>query len=156
LKQIDKEDENAHNIHKNAQQKKEKDYEEFMDDLENNPDMRAQVNLYKNKQVIKEIQDKKMEDDTTGGKDSKKRVRVKGNKKGNEIAEEGKDGPVKEKEPVKKETKDEVEPSQVKVEELLDEFEQLNLNDKPEEDNAGNDDFVEEFISKLDKIKIEK
>jgi len=59
LKQIDKEEENAQNIHKNAQQKKEKDYEEFMDELEENPDLRSQVNLYRNEKVIKEILDKK-------------------------------------------------------------------------------------------------
>jgi len=84
----------------------------------------------------------------------KKKVRVKGNKKGNEINEEAKDSPPKEKEEPKKEVKDGGDiPPEVRLEELLSE---LTLNDKPEEANTEDDSFVDEFVSKLEKIKIEK
>ena len=46
LKHLDKEEENAENFHKNTQHK-EKDYEEFLDDLEEDPDLRSHVNLYR-------------------------------------------------------------------------------------------------------------
>jgi nonsense-mediated mRNA decay protein 3 len=153
LKQLDKEEENANNIHKNAQKQKEKDLEEFMDDLEENPDMRTHVNMYRDEKAIKEVQEKKMDDDK-GGKDTKKKVRVKGNKKGNDIVEESKEGDAKEKEEEPKKSTQAVDATpEIKLEELLSE---LTLNDKPEETGVEDDAFVDEFISKLERVKIEK
>ena len=47
LKHLEKEEENASNYHKNSVQQKEKEYDEFLDELEVDPDLRAHVNLYK-------------------------------------------------------------------------------------------------------------
>lgn len=55
LKQLEKEESDMKNIHKsnNANTQKENDYEEFLDELEANPDMRSQVNLYKDEKMVK-------------------------------------------------------------------------------------------------------
>ena len=101
------------------------------------------------------------DEDKKNPKDGKKKVRVKGNKKA---------GPVNDQEEVKEDKVEKVEESkekkqeasiisnketshEIRLEELLSE---LTLNDKPEETSPEDDKYVEEFISKLEKIKIEK
>ena len=100
------------------------------------------------------------EENKKNPKDGKKKVRVKGNKKA---------GPINDQEEVKEDKVEKVEESkekkqeaiisnkeashEIRLEELLSE---LTLNDKPEETSPEDDKYVEEFISKLEKIKIEK
>jgi len=149
LKHLKKEEEK--NFHKNSIQQKEKEYEEFLDDIEENPDLRPHVNLYRNEKVIKELQEKTMDEvDDTIAKETKKKVRVKGNKKAGEVNEEAKEEQVVK---VKETPKAGEIPPEIKLEELLNE---LSLNDKPEEPTVDDDKFVDEFIAKLDRIKIEK
>ena len=103
------------------------------------------------------------DDDKQNPQDGKKKVRVKGNKKVGLInnQEEVKDDKVEkvEKAEESKEKKQEATisskdaPLEIRLEELLSE---LTLNDKPEETSPEDDKYVEEFISKLEKIKIEK
>lgn len=157
LKHLEKNEEDLHNIHKNAAEKKEKDYEEFLDELEEDPELRSHVNLYRDEKVIKEAQEKKMDedgDDKSNNAKGKKKVRVKGAKK-SEANEEAKDKDKIEEKPVVavKEEKSGDNAAEIRLEELLSE---LTLTDKPEENQGEDDKYVEEFIAKLDKIKIEK
>jgi len=51
LKQLDKEEIDMNNFHKNSNQR-EKEYNEFLKDLENDPEMRSKINLYRDEKAI--------------------------------------------------------------------------------------------------------
>jgi nonsense-mediated mRNA decay protein 3 len=87
----------------------EADYEAFLQDLEEDPELRATVNLYKSEQ--KERLDEKKP----------------GGKKGGQYAMEGVEGTAEEGDD------DEVDFPQVKIDELLDHFEEMGLEDEQNE-----------------------
>jgi hypothetical protein len=45
---------------KNKEEKKEKDFEEFMDEVERDPKMREKMNLYKDEENIKKLTEKEL------------------------------------------------------------------------------------------------
>ena len=70
--------------------KNDKDYEYFLQDLEDDPELRANVNLYKDDDVIKQLEAQignlKLDDEPANGREIKKAVRK--TEKGKEMAEE--------------------------------------------------------------------
>lgn len=175
LKELEKEKADTKAMNRDNE-KRAKDYEEFLNDLETDPEMRSHVNMYRNEKAIKEKEKNKMIDEaeegegveeTTGKKKKgglKKKLKVK--RKGKKTAQtapgaataEGKDNEDDKKKDenkdaeVEKEEEDEKNDDDdplVRVEELLAD---LTLEDQVVENN---DDAIDEFISRLEKVRIE-
>jgi len=167
LKQLEKDEDDIKLINL------DNDYEEFLNDLETDPEMRSHVNLYRNEKAIKEKETNQMVDENEPQKSSKKKLKIKrkgdnrqplaaaggkdnqGNDDGNDDKDqdENKDSnakEVKKKEEVKEnnEEKDE-DDALVRIEELLAD---LTLEDQIVEDN---DDAIDEFIRRLENVRIE-
>jgi len=170
LKELEKENADTKAMNKD-ETKKAKDYEEFLNELETDPEMRSHVNLYRNEKAIKEKEQNKMVDENEESpekkkKQHKKKLKVKRTKKNAKAAAGGKDNEDKNpngnkddneenKEPENKENKEEEEEEEeevddlVKVEELLAD---LTLEDQVVENN---EDEIDDFIRRLEKVKIE-
>jgi len=170
LKQLEKEEADTKAMNKGNQAK---DYEEFLDDLETDPELRGQINLYRNEKTLKDkdrMDDENATEDTSGKKSKKqhkKKLKVKKGKKkaqGNATAApaggEGEGDEAKDPEENKDEIQDEDEEEtagerdendpMVKVEELLAD---LTLEEHGEVEDNG--DAIDEFIRRLEKVKIE-
>ena len=164
LKELEKEQADTKAMNKD-ETKKAKDYEDFLNDLETDPEMRSHVNLYRNEKAIKDKEQDKMVDENEQSpekkkKQHKKKLKVKKSKKNAKAAaggkdrdddkEEKKDGEDKENKDKEKEDEDEEEDDpMVKVEELLAD---LTLEDQVVE---SNEDEIDDFIRRLEKVKIE-
>jgi len=165
LKQLEKE---------GSENRTQEDYEEFLDDLEADPEMRSHVNMYRNEKTINEKKSNQMVDETDDkenpNKSLKKKLKVKRNSKnGNVLAatggqdnnnnndengdgdqDENRDNNGKRQEKKKEEVEEKNEDdAMVRIEELLAD---LTLEDQIVEDN---DDAIDEFISRLENIRIE-
>lgn len=165
LKHLDKENADTKAMHKGGE-KEAKDYEEFLNDLEANPEMRSHVNLYRDEKNIKRKQEGEMQDEdapegTKKKKQHKKKLRVRRKSKKNAKAGDKKDKEEEEEEEVvegeedknnvtEKEAEEEDE-NMVKIDELLADL-TLEENVKVEEDNG---DAIDDFIRRLEKVKIE-
>jgi len=148
LKHLEKEEKNANNIHKANVQKDrdDKDYQDFLLEVEIDPELRAHMNLYKDEKVIKELEKgpqehneskSEIESETkaTGSKKThKKKAKAKGKGKKNakddheddEEKEETKTGEDKKEGKNKLELGNDEEKG-IKIEELLHD---LNLEDE--------------------------
>ena len=99
------------------------------------------------------------DEDKTNLKDLKKKAKAKDNKKDISLnnQEENKQDKVDKKEEFKEKNQEasnsKEAPPEIRLEELLGE---LNLIDKSEETNPEDEEFVEDFISKLERVKVEK
>ncbi len=168
LKELEKEAADTKAMNRD-ETKKAKDYEDFLNDLEADPEMRTHMNLYRNEQAIKEKNQTQMIDESEEGKGKKKKqkkkLKVKKSKKNTKAAAGGQENDDKDpnkkegdgedkKDNDKKEEKDddddEEDDPMVKVEELLAD---LNLEDQGALED--NDDAIDDFINRLGKIKIE-
>jgi nonsense-mediated mRNA decay protein 3 len=167
LKQLEKDEEEAETKFINL----DNDYEEFLNDLETDPEMRSHVNLYRNEKTIKEKETDQMVDENEPQKNSKKKLKVKrksnnrqplaaagGKDNENNDDEDDKDQDenkdsntkeVKKKEEVKENEEKDEDDALVRIEELLAD---LTLEDQIVEDN---DDAIEEFIRRLENVRIE-
>ncbi|CAD8182449.1 unnamed protein product [Paramecium octaurelia] len=119
---------------KRNQQKKQNDqeeqFEEFLDDVEKDKEMRKNINLYRDEEKIKKLSKEDLK------KKQKKQVQLQ--KKDNDD-----------------EWQDDDEEDDVKLEDLM---KDLNLEDKPElaEPVDEAQDEINQFITKLEKVTIEK
>ncbi|KAL4445929.1 hypothetical protein ABPG74_010921 [Tetrahymena malaccensis] len=155
-----------------SEQDKEQDFEEFMDDIERDPLMREKINLYKNDEGIKKLSDKELARKQQLSRRLKRKmlkvinVKVKDpqeiiRQQEEELQEKLRIAEEKraEKEAKKKEKEEEEDynRNEVKLAELLDD---LNLEDDQAEDVGDKvfdeDNFIDEFVKRLDHIKIEK
>jgi len=163
LKHLDKEEADTKAMHK-GHEKEAKDYEEFLNDLEANPEMRSHVNLYRDEKAIKRKQEGEMQDENAPESSKKKkqhkkklRVKRKSKKNANKAGEdkdkedEGEEEEKEDKEGDVTEKKDEEDDETlVKVEELLAD---LTLEEHQEVEDNG--DAIDDFIRRLEKVKIE-
>jgi len=174
LKQLEKEQADTKAMNRDNE-KRAKDYEDFLNDLETDPEMRSHVNMYRNEQALRDKEKTKMIDEgeeeaeegtgkkkKKGGLKKKLKVKRKGKKAGAQAAapggdkdeeddkdqDENKDANAEKEADQGKQDKDEDDPL-VRVEELLAD---LTLEDQIVENN---DDAIDEFISRLEKVKIE-
>jgi len=172
LKQLEKEQADTKAMNRDNE-KRAKDYEEFLNDLETDPEMRSHVNMYRNEKAIKEKEKNKMidendeeaeeEDPKKKKKGGKKKLKVKRkgkksnnaagaagkDKEGDKNQDENKDANAEKEEDEKEEKEKEEDDPLVRVEELLAD---LTLEDQIVENN---DDAIDEFISRLEKVRIE-
>jgi hypothetical protein len=177
LKELEKEKADTKAMNRDNE-KRAKDYEEFLNDLETDPEMRSHVNMYRNEQALKDKEKTKMVDEgeeeyedgtgkkkKKGGLKKKLKVKRKGKKAGAQAAaapggdkgaeedkakdqDENEDANAEKEADEGKDDKDEDDPL-VRVEELLAD---LTLEDQIVENN---DDAIDEFISRLEKVRIE-
>lgn len=175
LKELEKEAADTKAMNKD-ETKKAKDYEDFLNDLETDPEMRSHVNMYRNEKAIKDRENAMVDEneeespDKKKKKQNKKKLKVKKSKKNAKSAAGGKapddknpDGHKEDDNEEKKnnedkenkkeneeEEEDDEDDPMVKVEELLAD---LTLEDQAVEEN--NDDEIDNFIKRLEKVKIE-
>jgi len=148
LKQLPKED--GEDTRKKKKEKNDNSFEEFLEDVEGNPELRAQMNLYRDEKNIKELQ----EQGKLGGKKNRKKVQAKG-KKGRIPEGEKKEEEEKvEKKPDIEKEEDEQDKLFVRIEELLSD---LTLNDTEViNTEVIPNEALNDFVSKLEKVKIDK
>jgi len=168
LKQLDKEEIDMNNFHKNSNQR-EKEYNEFLKDLENDPEMRSKINLYRDEKAIQSWKKKnEMKDENepeeVEKKSKKTKIKIKaktkkhqqksstqnqGNGNGDEEEEEKEQFP----NIAGKTATNNYDMNMVKIEELLAD---MNLeDDENAENDLANGDDIDAFIQKFDSIRIE-
>lgn len=175
LKRLDKEDhqENVVSAHKIQEST---DFEEFLNDLESDPEARLNVNLFRDEKAIRNTNRNKMDDENaseTSRKNHKKQIKRKlrvrrksqrsptaatggedrDNRQNNDdddMQEEKRDDDSDDNESDAKEKEEEEDDPMVKIEELLAD---LTLEDQEFEEEEN--DVIEEFIRRLERVKIE-
>jgi len=163
LKHLEKQEKNMNNLHKGSGQRErdEKDYQEFLVELEDDAEMRAHMNLYKDEKAIQDLQNQpeidesqsEITNETETSQPRKvhkkgKKTKVKKGAKANEAKEEEEELKVaenKEEAKVNNEgEKKKIDTKGIKIEELLND---LNLEDEKEIRVGGeidDDEDVEE------------
>ncbi|EGR30265.1 hypothetical protein IMG5_136460 [Ichthyophthirius multifiliis] len=173
---VDEEDENE-NTKKNKKKVKNDDFEEFMDDIEKDPKLRENINLYKDEDNIKKLSEKELAKKAQLPKKPQRKIakliniklknpqeilelQKQENEENLKKGQERKINKQKEEEEKNKQQQDEEEDedyydNEVKLIELLD---GLNFEEKPQEQvqEVNDDNFIDEFIRKLDNVKVEK
>jgi nonsense-mediated mRNA decay protein 3 len=166
LKHLQKQEKNANNLHKGAGQreKDDKDYQEFLNELEEDAELRTHVNMYKDEKAIQELQNQPTDESkteiTTETDDSQPRKvhkkKAKKGKAGKKAAAAKTEEGAEDKEEEAKVDNDQVKPQKkdIKIEELLndlildDEQEvrvgaQLNDDDDDTQEEHAEDDGIE-------------
>jgi len=171
LRRMDIEEKDEKNIHK-KNKVKEEHFDDFLEEVENDPDMRQKINLYKvifnflnfslilkkqNEEISKKGKKPKKHDKNKTNPEIKNRKILKVVKNNEKQSAEIIEKPQEEEKNMEDEEEEEenVNPHQVRLEELLDD---LRLDDEEDEvevikENEGN---VEDFVKQMDKVKISK